>query len=305
VTLLTFCNANKTYYGVIYELKFSCTLIEKMSLMKNIFPRLWLLSIIMALSIPTYVGESSADTAANLADLNVPILLYHRFGPTVADGMTITTPVFESHLKYLRDNGYKVIPLRQLVDYYLKKGPKPLPKSVVIVADDGHESVYTYMLPLVRQYCVPVTLFLYPSVISNASYAMTWDQLRELKKTGFFNFQSHTYWHPNFKKDEKRMSRPEYEKSVDMQLKKSRARLEKELGVRIDMLAWPFGIYNDWLMAKAKETGYVAAFSIEARHAAEGEALMKLPRYLLVNADKGRVFDKIVQGNAVKRNLVF
>jgi len=180
-----------------------------------------------------------------------------------------------------------------------------LPKSVVIVADDGHESVYTYMLPLVRQYCVPVTLFLYPSVISNASYAMTWDQLRELKKTGFFNFQSHTYWHPNFKKDEKRMSRPEYEKSVDMQLKKSRARLEKELGVRIDMLAWPFGIYNDWLMAKAKETGYVAAFSIEARHAAEGEALMKLPRYLLVNADKGRVFDKIVQGNAVKRNLVF
>ena len=27
--------------------------------------------------------------------VNVPILLYHRFGPTVADGMTITTPVFD------------------------------------------------------------------------------------------------------------------------------------------------------------------------------------------------------------------
>jgi len=40
--------------------------------------------------------------------------------------MTITTPVFEAHLKYLKDNGYKVIRLRQLVDYYLKKGPAPL-----------------------------------------------------------------------------------------------------------------------------------------------------------------------------------
>jgi len=45
----------------------------------------------------------------------VPILLYHRFGPVVADSMTVTTPVFESHLKYLHENGYKVIPLRELL----------------------------------------------------------------------------------------------------------------------------------------------------------------------------------------------
>ena len=278
---------------------------NRISSMKQNFIRLCRLTVIFALSILTCAGESSANTGANPAALNVPILLYHRFGPTVADGMTIMTSVFESHLKYLRDNGYKVIPLRQLVDYYLKRGPKPLPKSVVIVVDDGHESVYTCMLPLVRQYFIPVTLFLYPSVISNASYAMTWGQLRELKKTGFFDFQSHTYWHPNFKKDEKRMSRPEYEKSVAMQLNKSKTRLEKELGVHIDMLAWPFGIYNDWLMTKAKEAGYVAAFSIEARHAGEKEGLMKLPRYLMVNANNGRVFDRIMKGNAVKRNSAF
>ncbi len=273
--------------------------------MKTIFAGLSLLAVISFLSTPTFAGGSSAAAGADPAPLNVPILLYHRFGPVVADGMTITTSVFESHLQYLKDHGYRVIPLRQLVNYYLKKGPKPLPNSVVIVADDGHESVYQYMLPIVMRYRVPVTLFLYPSVISNASYAMTWDQLRELKTTGLFDFQGHTYWHPNFKKDEKRMSRAEYEKSVDMQLNKSKERLEKKLGVGIDMLAWPFGIYNDWLMAKAKEAGYVAAFSIEARPATEGDAMMKLPRYLLVNADRGRVFERILQGNAGKRNLVY
>jgi peptidoglycan/xylan/chitin deacetylase (PgdA/CDA1 family) len=219
--------------------------------------------------------------------------------------MTVTTPVFESHLKYLKDNGYTVIPLRQLVDYYLNKGPAPPSKSVVIVADDGHESVYRYMLPVVREYRVPVTLFLYPSAISNASYAMKWDQLREMQKTGLFDFQGHTYWHPNFKKDEKRMSRAEYEKSVDMQLNKSRAKLEKELGVRIDMLAWPFGIYNDWLIKKAKEAGYVAAFTIEGRHAGDSDSLMKLPRYLLINADNDKAFERIVQGKATTRNIVY
>jgi peptidoglycan/xylan/chitin deacetylase (PgdA/CDA1 family) len=106
--------------------------------------------------------------------VHVPILLYHRFGPVATDSMTVTTTLFESQLKYLRDNGYKVIPLRELVDYYLGKRPAPNPHSVVITVDDGHISVYGEMFPLVRRYNIPVTLFIYPSAISNAPYAMTW-----------------------------------------------------------------------------------------------------------------------------------
>ena len=228
--------------------------------------------------------------------LDVPILLYHRFGPVVADGMTITTPVFESHLEFLKKNGYTVIPLRQLVNYYLKKGPPPPSKSVVIVADDGHKTVYSEMLPLVRKYNVPVTLFLYPSAISNASYAMTWEQIRELRKTGLFDFQGHTYWHPNFKTEKKKLKPDDYDRFVEMQLKKSRDKIEKELGIQVDMLAWPFGIYDDWLTGKAASLGYIAAFTIEAHHAGPSDILLKLPRYLLSNADRGKVFEKLVEG---------
>jgi peptidoglycan/xylan/chitin deacetylase (PgdA/CDA1 family) len=256
------------------------------------------------------VSYASTDNAGKTApppsrDAGVPILLYHRFGPTVADGMTITTPVFESHLRYLRDNGYTVIPLRRLVDWYLKKSPPPPPKSVVIVADDGHKSVYSDMLPLVKKYRVPVTLFIYPSAISNAKYAMTWDQLRDLKKTGLFDVQSHTYWHPNFKKDRKKMTPADFEKSVDMQLIKSKARIEKQLGGTVDMLAWPFGIYDDYLLKKAAGAGYIATFTIERRHATARESVGKLPRYLLINADQGKAFAQILAGTAPKRNLVY
>jgi len=113
--------------------------------------------------------------------IDVPILCYHRFGPTMADSMTVTDRVFASHLEWLKENGYTVIPLRTLVRALRGEGPAPPPKSVVITADDAHRSVYSDMLPLVRQYRIPVTLFVYPSAISNARYAMTWEELQELQ----------------------------------------------------------------------------------------------------------------------------
>ncbi|MBC7961875.1 MAG: polysaccharide deacetylase family protein [Steroidobacteraceae bacterium] len=244
-------------------------------------------------------------TASAAESFSVPILLYHRFGSTVADGMTITTPVFESHMKYLHDNGYKVIPLRQLIDHYRGKAPAPGPKSVVIVEDDAHKSVYSDMLPIIRKYRYPVTIFTYPSAISNAKYAMTWDQLRDLKKTGLFDIQSHTYWHPNFKRERRKLTPQALESLVTTQLKKSRGRLEKELGGQVDLLAWPFGIYDDYLLKKAAEAGYISTFTIERRHATASDSVMKLPRYLLVNADSGKAFIRLLEGNAVKRNVVY
>lgn len=245
------------------------------------------------------------NSYAAQTEVNVPILLYHRFGPTVADGMTVKTSVFEEHLKYLRDNGYKVIPLRQLVNWYQKKGPAPAPKSVVIVEDDAHKSVYTDMLPLAKKYNVPVTVFIYPSAVSNAKYAMTWDQLRELKKSGLFDFQSHTYWHPNFKRERKKLNATDFDKLVSSQFQKAKDKIAKELGVTVDLLAWPFGIYDDDLLRRAAAAGYTGTFTIERRHAASSDSVMKLPRYLLINADQGKSFAAILAGTAPKRNVVY
>lgn len=268
-----------------------------------------LLTLVAALLVAAQGAQAAptvlkANPPAITREVNVPILLYHRFGPTVADGMTIKTSVFEEHLKYLRDNGYTVIPLRKLVDYYLGRGPAPAPKSVVIVEDDAHKSVFTDMLPLAKKYKVPVTVFVYPSAISNAKYAMTWEQLKILKQNGF-DIQSHTFWHPNFKRDKRKMTPAEFEKSVNVQLKKSKDRIEAQLGGKVDMLAWPFGIYDDYLMKKASEAGYVATFTIEAHHAGRSDKVMKLPRYLLINSDQGKSFARIVEGTAPKRNVVY
>jgi peptidoglycan/xylan/chitin deacetylase (PgdA/CDA1 family) len=134
---------------------------------------------------------------------------------------------------------------------------------------------------------------------------MTWDQLRTLKNTGLFEFQSHTYWHPNFKRERRKLSPVALDTLVMTQLKKSKSRLETELGTVVDMLAWPFGIYDDYLIKKAANVGYQATFTIERRHATQADSIMKLPRYLLVNADSGKAFVQLLQGNAVKRNVAY
>ncbi len=251
------------------------------------------LALLLALVIlcPSTAASSSAKESAG-----VPILVYHRFGSAVADSMTVKTSVFESQMEWLKAHDYTVIPLETLVDSLTGQGPVPPPRSVVITADDGHKSVYTEMLPVVQRNKIPVTLFIYPSAISNASYAMTWEQLKALEETGLFRIQSHSFWHPNFKKEKARLSPEAYRSLVESQLQKSRNSLEKRFGGRVDLLAWPFGIFDEELENEAARAGYRAAFSIERRHASRSEAVMALPRYLMVNGDGVKGFEAVVTG---------
>ena len=230
------------------------------------------------------IAEPASESATSAT-----ILVYHRFGPAVADSMTVRTPVFASQLKYLHDNGYTVVPLRDVVNFAAAHGELP-PRAVAITADDGHRTVFSDMAPLIEHYRIPVTLFIYPSAISNASYALTWEQLAELKATGLFSVESHTYWHPNFRIEKRRLSTEDYWKLVDSQLNKSRQILERRLGGHVTMLSWPFGIFDDELIAAATKSGYVAAFSIERRKVSRGDNLMALPRFIVTDGDIGQRF---------------
>lgn len=255
-------------------------------------------ALILLAGLPLWsIGGGWVWPASGEESLRIPVLCYHRFGPRVVDSMTLQTGVFAAQLAWLRDKGYSVIPLRALVAHLRGEAQAPPGRSVVITADDGHRNVFAEMLPLVRHYQVPVTLFIYPSAISNATYAMTWDQLRELVATGLFEVQSHTYWHPKLRDERLRMTPEAYRCFLDMQFAKSKRRLEQEIGRPVDLLAWPFGLFDEDLERAASEAGYVAAFSIERRPVTRAERLMALPRYMIVAADGLSGFAEVVHGS--------
>lgn len=230
----------------------------------------------------------------------IPILCYHRFGTEVADSMTIKSSVFAEQLAWLKTNGYTVIPL-DTAAAYLRGEVKSIPaKSVVITVDDGHKSVYSDMAPMVKKYRIPVTLFIYPSAISNAKYAMTWEQLRELETTKLFRVESHTYWHPNFKHEKKKLSSGEYAEFVDKQLGGAKKKLEERTGHEVKYLAWVFGIYDDDLLVDAKKAGYSMAFTIDRRHASSRDMMMAQPRYMVVSQHDLKAFGRMLDGTEEK-----
>ncbi len=230
--------------------------------------------------------------------VTVPILVYHVLNPTIPSSMTITPERFESQVKWLKENGYTVIPLKQLVSYLQGKDVTLPAKPIVITADDGWKSDYTYMYPIVRKYNIPITLFIYPGTISQGKNALTWDQLKELMKTGLFDVQDHTFTHPNFKQEKKHMSQEAYEQFVHRELFDSKKVLEDKLGIKIDFLAWPFGIYDSYLEQQAAKAGYTMAFTIDFRNSSRIYRPTAQPRYMIVDSQNIKMFEAIVEGKA-------
>jgi len=252
--------------------------------------------VLAARLLAVWIVLVSSLYAAVVNERRIPVLCYHRFGPEVADSMTIKTSAFDEQMQWLKKNGYTVIPLDTAAQYLQGKIKSVPAKPVVITVDDGHKSVYEQMAPVVKRYKVPVTLFIYPSAISNAKYAMTWEQLGELETTKLFTVESHTYWHPNFKHEKKKLSPQEYEKFVDKQLGGAKKKLEEKTGHEIKYLAWVFGIYDDSLLEDAKKAGYSMAFTIDRRHASSLNNMMAQGRYMVVSKHDINAFARMVDG---------
>jgi len=229
-----------------------------------------------------------AATAVVPKGPRVPILAFHRFAATAQDSMTVRTANFDAQLRLLQSLSCQVIPLSTWVAWRLAQTQGkdiPLPaRAVVLTADDGHRSQFEVMAPRLRERGWPVTLFIYPSAISNAPYAMTWQQLRELASDTQVSVQSHTYWHPNLLRERERMSATAFERFAISQLQRSRDMLEQRSGRAVSLLAWPFGLSDDGLAQLASRAGYLAAFSLGNRSATAADPPYAVPRHLVVDS---------------------
>lgn len=243
---------------------------------------------VSAVVFAALAGSAMAGPQATAG--RVAILAYHRFDPAVAGPTTVTVVAFEEQLAWLAAHHLRIVTLRAALAGLMNGEPGLQTTAVAITADDGHESVYTVLFPMILRAKIPVTLFIYPSAISNASYALTWPQLKEMQASGLVGVESHTYWHPNFNTERRRRSPADYQAFVDNQLTHSKAVIEKRLGRPVDLLAWPYGIFNSDLEAAAKRAGYLAAFAFGGGPAAHGDDVLALPRIPITDVDRGARF---------------
>jgi peptidoglycan/xylan/chitin deacetylase (PgdA/CDA1 family) len=192
----------------------------------------------------------------------VPVLSYHNFSPDRSTNrMTVTRTVFEEQMKLLKDKGYRVITLDQLLGFLNFKSQIP-PKSVVITIDDGWRSAYEIAMPILKKYGYPATLFVYTGLIVGSSKTLSWDLIREMESNGI-DVQGHTITHRMLTSVNKRESFKEYVDAIERELSESAKIIKAKIGKDITYLAYPDGETNHLVIELVKKDGYKAAFTVK------------------------------------------
>ena len=190
----------------------------------------------------------------------VPILTYYGFSRKTSGELIVLESDFRNQMRYLKENGYLVIPLNQFLVFLDSKDPIP-EKSVMITFDDGRRSLYDIAFPILREYGFPATLFVYTDFIG-AGKALSWQQIDELSHNGF-EVQSKTVTHRNLVKREPHESFEEYFRSVQKEVSQSKRTIEKKLKKECSTMAYPYGESNALIVALLKKEGYRGAFTVK------------------------------------------
>ncbi|WP_339321344.1 polysaccharide deacetylase family protein [Paenibacillus sp. FSL W8-0194] len=122
-------------------------------------------------------------------------LMYHEVTPGQKNKQSLNAAKFERQLILMKENGFQWITMKQYADFVLHGKSVP-PNAVLMTFDDGYESFYEYVYPLLLKYRVPATSFLIVGTIDHPQHAgipkLSWKQVQEMHASGV-DFYSHSF----------------------------------------------------------------------------------------------------------------
>ncbi|MDO4744403.1 MAG: polysaccharide deacetylase family protein [Clostridia bacterium] len=243
-------------------------------------------------------GEALAS-AGKKDKVEVPILMYHSIlrSTNTHGNYIITEAAFEADLKFLKDNGYTTVVMQDLIDYVYDG--KELPKKpVVLTFDDGYSNNFIYAFPLLEKYNSKAVLSIigyYTDLYTktpdeNPSYShVTWDNIKEMKKSGLVEIQNHSYnLHTTDKgrngtKKKRGESQAEYRAMLTSDLGKLQDQFKANVGYTPTTFTYPFGSVSNASFDIIKEMGFKASLSCESGMntvSRDPECLYMMKRYL-------------------------
>ncbi|WP_136604612.1 polysaccharide deacetylase family protein [Paenibacillus dokdonensis] len=211
-------------------------------------------------------------------------LMYHEVTPGQKNKQSLNTGKFEQQLNLMKDNGFQWITMNQYVDFVRHAKPVP-PNAVLMTFDDGYESFYEYVYPLLLKYHVPATSFLIVNTIDNPKHIgipkLSWEQIQTMHENGvdFYShsFDSHVYAPldaagnrskavlkgPVYVKNlGRKETSGEYLARVRSDLEQANAILREKLGNTMNVIAFPYGAFSPALLRVCKELDTPVSFTV-------------------------------------------
>lgn len=197
-------------------------------------------------------------TASAGAQSSGVVLMYHRFDENRYPSTNVRLEQFEAHLDYLDENGFSIVPLRQMLETIFNGGDIP-DKAVSLTVDDAYLSVYKNAFPILKQRAVPLTVFVSTDAVDEGGAGvMSWEQMREMQRHNI-DFANHSAGHLHLAHTKEGESCQQWLERIRRDLERARNRLEQELGPQgLPLLAYPFGEYNKEVAQLAGSMGYLA-----------------------------------------------
>jgi peptidoglycan/xylan/chitin deacetylase (PgdA/CDA1 family) len=189
----------------------------------------------------------------------VPILCYHNLGEAAKGRLVLAVSKFEEQMRYLKANGYRVVSLREFVEFS-QLGRQLPQRSVVLTFDDGYKSFKQYAYPILKELGFAATLFVYTDYVGAGRNALSWSDLRDLQAEGF-DVEAHSKTHSDLRRAPGEAD-AQHARRMQTELGQPQDLFEKNLGRRSSVIAFPYGAWDEGVLAKAGEYGYVAGFSV-------------------------------------------
>jgi len=241
-----------------------------------VFPCKTLIRILLLISI---AGLANAKEAQFVV-LNYHDIVGAEGAKPPFNSMDTSIDHFEDHLLWLKNHHYRIISVQNIFDAAAGKDSLP-DQAVLLTFDDGYQSFYSRVFPLLKKHRYPATIALVGQWMEGreqpdeiGKQLLTWDQIREMAQSGLVEIASHSYdlhhgavANPQGNMQAAAVTRiysdktasyetdDQYRARIHQALMKSSEFIFQHTGIRPRVLVWPYGEYNDMAISAAKEAG--------------------------------------------------
>jgi peptidoglycan/xylan/chitin deacetylase (PgdA/CDA1 family) len=205
----------------------------------------------------------------------VPVLVYHNIAKDARGRLVLGVDAFSEQMKYLKANGFRVVSLAEFVEWLHLRRQLPK-KTVVLTFDDGYRSFREHAYPVLKELGFSATLFVYTDYVGAGRNALNWDDLKALAAEGF-DVQAHSKSHADLRRGDHE-SETNYGRRMQAELIEPPRVLAKSVGRPVSFLAYPYGRVDDAVLAKVKEQGYQAAFTVRRESNAAFVDVLRISR---------------------------
>lgn len=223
--------------------------------------------------------QTIPQTVVNPA-ISVPILEYHEANYVPGDIATLKPGQFLSEIQWLHAQGFHTINFGQL--YAAMYHGYQLPsKPILLSFDDGYESVYLRVFPILKKYQDMATLFIvtgftHTSPNRNKKFpTLTTSELQQMQQSSLVDIECHTVSH----RDLATLSDPE----ATFEIEHSAQILQSIVHHPMLFFCYPDGGYTKQTLAIMSHSGYLLAVTQHQGYAQIGQGPLTLHRITILD----------------------